>query len=186
MKELTYITGNAVKFRQAVMTCEPLGITLVQQSGLDIPEIQAESGEVIACDKAAKAFATLQKPLVVSDDSWTIPGLKGFPGPYMKYVNDWFTIDDWLNLTRNLTDRRIILQQIVVYHDANGQQVFSEDIAGILLTEPRGNSPYPHSAITSFDDGEHSNAEYHEKGESAAAHHPNPWHKFAAWYSKQS
>jgi XTP/dITP diphosphohydrolase len=184
MKELVYVTGNSFKFRQAVAACKPLDIEL-RQVGLDIPEIQADSGEQIARDKAIKAFAELKKPLVVSDDSWMIPGLNNFPGPYMKYMNDWFTTDDWLRLTRDLLDRSIFLQQVVIYQDSNGQQTFTVDIPGILLTEARGISPYPHTCLVSFDGGKHSNAEYHEKGESAAAHQHNPWHEFAKWYSKE-
>jgi inosine/xanthosine triphosphate pyrophosphatase family protein len=149
-----------------------------------VPEIQGEDSELIARDKANKAFAKFQKPVVISDDSWSVPGLNGFPGAYMKSVNDWFTVDDWLNLTRPLTDRRIMLTQIVVYQDADGQQLFSCDIKGILLPEARGKSPYPHSEITSFDGGQTSNAEHHERGQSSASHLPNVWHDFAEWYSK--
>lgn len=164
--------------------CEPHGITL-QQTKLDIQEIQAETGEPVARDKAAKAFTALGKPLVVSDDSWMIPGLNNFPGPYMKSMNDWFSPEDWLRLTKDLADRRIILRQIVVYQDGDGQQLFTADISGVLLSEIRGTSPYPHSTITSFDGGKTSNAEYHEKGEAAAQHHRNVWHDFTEWYAEE-
>lgn len=184
MKQITYVTGNATKFHQASVACQQAGIEL-QQTKLDIPEIQSETGEPVARDKAAKAFAILQQPLVVSDDSWMIPGLNNFPGPYMKSINDWFTVEDWLRLTAQLTDRSIILHQIVIYQDSEGQQLFTVDIPGILLREARGKSPFPHSTITSFDNGLHSNAEYHEKGESAAQYHHNPWHDFAAWYTQE-
>jgi len=184
MKELLYVTGNNIKFRQASRVSEPFGITL-QQAKVDVHEIQAETGEPIARDKAAKAFEILNKPLVVSDDNWMIPGLKNFPGPYMRYMNEWFSSEDWLRLTASLKDRRVILQQIVVYQDANGQRAFSVDISGILLYEIRGISPYPHATIMSFDGGKHSNAEYHEKGESASQHHHNVWRDFAEWYAKE-
>jgi XTP/dITP diphosphohydrolase len=184
MGKLLYVTGNNVKFRQAAFTCEPAGIDL-EQTRLKIEEIQSETGEPVARDKATKAFAKLGQPLVTSDDNWMIPGLKNFPGPYMKSINDWFTPDDWLRLTRDLTDRRITLRQIVVYHDGDGQQLFSVDIPGILLKEARGKSPYAHATVTSFDDGKHSNAEYHERGESAAQNHHTPWHEFAEWYKRE-
>jgi inosine/xanthosine triphosphate pyrophosphatase family protein len=184
MKQLAYVTGNAFKFRQADVTCKPFGVQL-EQIKLDIPEIQAATGEQVARDKAAKAFAALQKPLVVSDDSWMIPGLNNFPGPYMKHMNDWFTVEDWLRLTSTLEDRSIILRQIVIHQDEHGQQLFSVDIPGILLREARGASPYPHASLVSLDGGKRSNAEYHEKGESAAANYHNPWHEFAQWYGKE-
>jgi len=61
----------------------------------------------------------------------------------MKSINDWFTPEDWLRLTSDLTDRTIILRQIVVYQDKHGQQLFSVDIPGMLLREAQGTSPYP-------------------------------------------
>jgi inosine/xanthosine triphosphate pyrophosphatase family protein len=184
MRELLYVTGNAVKFLQAQTVCEPLGITL-RQTGLKIHEIQAENGEPVACDKASKAFADLQKPLVISDDSWNIPGLKGFPGPYMSSINKWFTPRDWLRLTNDLADRTIILHQIVVYQDDKVQKVFAVDMPGILLHEARGKSPYAHSTITSLDGGKHSDAEYHERNESATPTHRTAWHEFADWYQEK-
>jgi non-canonical purine NTP pyrophosphatase (RdgB/HAM1 family) len=183
--KLLYVTGNGVKFHQADLVCQQAGIQLEQRK-LDVTEIQAEDGETIARDKAAKAFALLQQPVVISDDTTSIPGLKGFPGPYMKYVNDWFTPEDWLRLTIDLDDRRIILRQVVVYQDEDGQEVFSVEIPGVLLKEIRGTSPYPHTSITSYDSGRHSNAEMYERGESASAHLPNVWHEFADWYSKRT
>lgn len=185
MPTILYATGNAAKFRQAQHVCQEFGIDLIQNR-LDVPEIQSEDAEAITRDKATKGYAKLKKPLVVSDDTWSIPGLKGFPGPYMKYINDWFTVDDWLNLTRSLTDRRVFLCQTAVYQDANGQRVFTNTIEGILLTEPRGTSIYPHSYITSFDGGQSTNAEYHAREESITARLPNVWHDFAEWYSKHS
>jgi inosine/xanthosine triphosphate pyrophosphatase family protein len=115
-----------------------------------------------------------------------ISGLNDFPGPYMKYMNDWFTTEDWLRLTSTLEDRRVILRQIVIYQTADEQQIFTVDIPGILLHEIRGSSPFTQSPLISFDGGKHSTAEYHEKGESASQHHHNPWHEFSEWYNKAS
>ena len=181
---ILYVTGNAEKFRQAQTTCQEFDIQL-EQDRMEAVEIQAESGAPIALDKATKAFVHFQKPVVISDDSWSIPALKGFPGPYMSWVNDWFTIEDWLNLTRPLKDRRIILTQFVVYQDADTQKIFYKTLEGVLLTEPRGKTVYPHSLLVSFDGGKTTNAEFHARGESATAHLPNVWRDFAEWHGNQ-
>jgi inosine/xanthosine triphosphate pyrophosphatase family protein len=182
MKELAYVTGNAIKFLQGKAACEAFGIALTQ-TGADIIEIQANTGEPVARDKAQKAFEQLGKPLVISDDSWSIPGLKGFPGPYMKDINEWFTPQDFLRLTSELKDRRIILRQIVVYQDAHVQKLFSFDIEGMLLKDARGMSKYPHSYITSFDGGKTSSAEHHARGTTPHASQRDVWHDFAEWYT---
>ena len=182
MHEVIYATGNTDKFTQARHVCDAAGITLVQK-GLDVPELQSDDATVIARDKAVKAFDKFQHPIVISDDSWMIPGLNGFPGPYMKYINDWFSVDDWLNLTRPLSDRRIILRQVVAYAGDTGVELFSLDMEGQILTEARGESSYPHTRIITFDGGKHTNAEYHARQQSATAHLRNVWNEFADWYS---
>lgn len=183
---LPYVTGNQIKFNLAADVLREFGVEL-EQIKLDITEIQSEDGEPVARNKAARAFEQLQKPLIVSDDFWLIPGLNNFPGPYMKSINTWFTPDDWLRLTEALTDRRIILRQVAVYQDAHQQKLFATDIEGMLLHEARGTSPYPHSTIVSFDGGKHSNAEMHQRGngESGARHHHTTWHDLGAWLAAQ-
>jgi XTP/dITP diphosphohydrolase len=180
-----YVTGNPIKFRQAATVCNKKGLTLTQVE-LPIHEIQAATGEPIARDKAEKAFQLLGAPVVVSDDSWMIAGLNSFPGPYMKYINDWFTPEDWLRLTSTLVDRNVTLRQIVVYQDAHIQKLFSVDIPAILLSDIRGKSPYAHSTIVSYDGGQTSNAEHHEQGKSAAEDLHGAWHEFVAWYLKRN
>lgn len=185
MNSLVFVTGNEVKLRLANEICKPLGIHL-EQAVFDIPEVQAETGESVAKDKAAQAFKLLQKPLVVTDDTWVIPALNGFPGPYMKYMNHWFTSEDWLRLTRDLPNREIVLRQIAVYQDEYEQVVFSVDITGTLLPEIRGESKYPHNTIASFDNGEHSIAELQAEGKSGASHHHTVWHELAKWLHARS
>lgn len=184
MKRLCYATGNATKLLQAQKTCEPLGIELFQAT-VQIDEIQAASGESVALDKAAKTFAELKTPVVVSDDSWMIPGLNGFPGPYMKYMNEWLSSEDWLRLTNSLEDRRITLRQVVVYQDASQQKLFYVDIAGVLLDEIRGRADQTHDNITSFDGGQTSLGEHIEDKVSITADMPNVWHEFAEWFNAQ-
>jgi inosine/xanthosine triphosphate pyrophosphatase family protein len=184
MKEVLFVTGNTAKVRHAQAVCRSFGIT-IRQSLFSADEIQGEDAVIIARDKARKAYDNLQEPLVVSDDSWIVPGLRGFPGPYMKSVNDWFTVDDWLHLTNTLTDRRIILRQIAVFQDADGQHVFTRDIEGILVHEKHGSSPWPHCEITSFDGGKTTMAEQHERGEFALEQQKTVWHEFCDWWKQR-
>ncbi|HKR82439.1 MAG TPA: non-canonical purine NTP pyrophosphatase [Candidatus Saccharimonadales bacterium] len=185
MQTVILATGNAVKFHAAQKACAEFGVTLVQHP-LDVPEIQAEEGEPIARDKAEKAFAIFQKPIMVCDDFWMVPGLGNFPGAYMKSVNHWFTPEDWLRLTLPLKDRRIILRQYAVYQDARQQKVFTKDLIGTITTEIRGKSLYAHSTITSFDGGKHTDAQFHEQGESAVQGLQTVWHSVAPWLKEHA
>jgi XTP/dITP diphosphohydrolase len=180
MRTITLVTGNEQKIRGAQVTLEPYNIKVVGQN-LDIVEIQDEDGEVIARDKAEKAWLLLQEPLIVNDDIWMIPGLNGFPGPYMKSMNHWLNADDWLRLTRDLTDRRIVLRQFVIYQDVDGQTLFTVDIEGTLLTEARGEASNHNDTIVSFNDQGLSNAEIRATGKSSIEHRHTAWHEVAAW-----
>jgi inosine/xanthosine triphosphate pyrophosphatase family protein len=177
MKELTFVTGNPTKIWVAEPACKAHGIKLILKD-VATTEIQAEDGLVIAQDKAEKAFAKLQTPLVINDASWVIPGLNGFPGPYMKSMNDWLAPEDWLRLTKPLKDRRIFLQQIIVFQDEHLQQSFCVDVEGTLLSEISGTSDFPNMTVVSFGK---SNAS-HEQGFAALRERHNVWHEFAAWY----
>ena len=179
MDELYFVTGNDLKFRTAQRICAPRNVKLIQQD-IETVEIQAESGEPIARHKANEAFQKLQRPVVVTDDTWVVPGLRGFPGPYMKSVNHWFTAEDWLRLTLPLDDREIIMRQVAVYQDEHEQVMFSVDIKGTLLKEIRGTGPYPHMTITTFN-GKTTMAETAEAGGSDTAGMHTAWHELTAW-----
>jgi XTP/dITP diphosphohydrolase len=184
-KEITFVTGNADKVWTANRICKDFGITLVQTT-FDIVEIQAEDAEIIAREKAKRAYELVGGPVVVNDDSWIIPGLNGFPGPYMKSMNHWFSAEDFLRLTKPLTDRRIFLSQYTIYQDKNGARLFQRDIEGILLKEVRGEHAIaPHTAITSFDGGANSVAENFSKDHPSIDQHQTTWHDFAKWYTEK-
>lgn len=184
MTSLLFATSNSLKFIAAAEVCRAHNIAL-ESADIELLEIQADTGEAIARFKAVAAFKELQTALVVSDDSWVIPGLNGFPGPYMKYMNEWFTPADFLRLTADLPDRRIILRQEVVYQDAAEQVAFAVDTPCLLLPEVRGASKYSHLTITSID-GQQSLAEVIAAGGSGLAGTRSVWHELCEWLVARS
>ncbi len=180
MSALIFITGNPHKIRAAQHILHSFGAT-IQSRSLDIPEIQSENSEDIVRDKAQKAFDIVQQPLIVNDDSWIIPGLRGFPGPYMKDINQWFTAEDFLRLTLPLKDRRVFLRQYVIYQDQSQTHLIKVDIEGTLLTEIKGQSENPNDQIISFNDQGLSNAEARSQGLPVIAHKHTAWHELGAW-----
>lgn len=182
MNKFSVITTNEQKFRTAQKVCAEFGIELEQVAGYDIDEIQGEDAEKIIARKAADAYALVQKPVIVTDDSWIIPALGGFPGAYMKSMCQWFTIADWQRLLTGVQDRTVILRQLAAYQDEHEQVIFSVDIQGILTDEPRGTfEKAPLMAMVSFDSGKTTAAQIAAAGKSATAHLPTAWHELAAW-----
>jgi len=186
MKEVIFSTGNDGKFLTAKHVCGHFGIKLSQESA-DIAEIQEENPEKVATDKASKAFTLLQRPVVITDDSWAFKGLKGFPGVYMHSINVWFTPEDFLRLTLPLPDRAVVLTQYLVYCDGVTQKVFTKQTEGELLKEIRGASKHPsHTVITLSGDNGLSIAEaYDQTTDKSTRKSAQIWKEFAEWFIKQ-
>jgi XTP/dITP diphosphohydrolase len=189
MKTIFFATSNEDKIRIARTICEPAGI-VVEPVALHIPEIQSEDPEVIIGDKVQRAYEQLGKPVVVSDDSWNIPALRGFPGPYMKSINHWFKPEDFLRLMHGVADRRIILHQYLAYTNGTVTKIFTSSAEGKIVDEVRGHhDDFPSKSVIALDmDGGKTIAEAleqdPEKVEERYKNHPDPWREFAAWYQR--
>jgi len=182
MPTILFATGNQQKFLAAQAAFLKSHITLVQKP-VEIDEVQSEDSEYIIRDKARRAFEILQQPLIVSDDSWSVPGLNGFPGPYMKSMDHWLTPQNWLDLTARLTDRRIILIQRLAYQDKDTFKLFRSTYTGTILTESRGkHGATLQKVVTMPGDNGLSIAEVHDKGiEYADREVVEGWQALIAW-----
>lgn len=176
---LYYITGNKRKAEVAQNNLKSFNIELTIHP-LELVEIQSESIEEIARDKAQQAFKIIKKPLIVTDHGWFIPALNGFPGPYMKYVNQWFTSEDFLNLTKNLKDRTIVLSDVLCYIDRTSMKIFKSEFTGKLLTEIKGEG-LPTMKLVTMTDDQKSVAQYISEGKDPFIHNTN-WKKLAQFY----
>jgi XTP/dITP diphosphohydrolase len=137
MKTILFATGNGRKLAEAQAACKDFGIE-IQQAKLDIIEVQSHDPQTISAHKATQAFELVKAPVVVTDTSWNIPGLKGFPGGYLKDVSAWFEPEDWLALMAAKTDRRISFTETIIYTDATQTKTFSKKYWGEIVTKPRG------------------------------------------------
>lgn len=145
---LYFVTSNKNKIYRAKQNFGPMGIDF-ETKPFEVPEIQSNNMDEIAIKKAVDAYTILQKPLFVSDDSWFIPALNGFPGAYMKDVNNWFTVDDFLRLMEPHKDRTVIMRETLCFTDGTETKVFSQDNKGVLLKKPRGEGK-PSLILASF------------------------------------
>lgn len=185
MIEVHVATGNVMKMQIAKQILADFSI-VPKQIMLDIPEIQHENSQEIVRDKIQKAYEQLQKPVIISDDSWAIPGLNGWPGPYMKSMNEWLSAEDFLRLTLPLADRRVILQQHLALQDHRGQKLFRVDIEGTLTKEVRGqNRKSPCLTIISLTGDGRTVAEVESAGEPILGNRRSAWHELGEWLSNQ-
>jgi XTP/dITP diphosphohydrolase len=186
MHELIFATGNIEKFAIAEHTCKQYDITLIQKD-LEIDEIQSEDPKRILMDKAKKAYALSNKPIIVSDNVWQIPGLNGFPGPYMKSIDTWFSAEDLTRLTEQLTDRRIVFTEQLCYIDSMRTKTFFAVIEGTIVQKPRGRyGKAGHKLFAMHGDGGLTMAESYDTGSGNTDRmSAQAWHEFAAWYRQK-
>ena len=111
---LLYLTGNRFKFAVAQQAVRGMGIVL-EQKHLAIPEIQSNSVKEIAQTSAEWASRQIDQPFIITDSGFYIDALNGFPGPFVKFVNQWFSTDDLLRLMQNRSYRHLTVQDCLVY-----------------------------------------------------------------------
>src|SRR3989344_4960861 len=81
MEKITLITGNVSKAKEVTRY---LGFP-IDHIALDLHEIQSLDLEEIVQEKAASAFAKIQKPLLVEDVSLVFKSFGNLPGPLVKW-----------------------------------------------------------------------------------------------------
>lgn len=179
---LYIVTGNKNKFESAKKRLEPFNIE-VEQVKLDIIEPQSEDIKFVAEFKANQAFEKVGKPVLVSDTGWSIPALKGFPGPLMHYMTDWFEAQDFLNLMRDKEDRTIIIENIATYKDGDQIKTFSSKRIGRILFEAKGIGA-PIDKVVTFRSDNKTIGECMELGISSFDEEltDSIWTQFGEWY----
>lgn len=105
------MTGNKYKFEIAQKVLENSNVELIQQK-IETPEIQSSDVEEIASYSAKFAAEKLGKPVALTDAGWYINALNGFPGLFIKYINQWLTSDEILKLMEGKSDRSVLLKVV--------------------------------------------------------------------------
>ena len=139
MLTITFITGNKDKIESAkkIFAKYP-NIQLLNQK-IDTPEIQSMDVEKIALFSAEYASKLLNKTIMKLDCGYYIPALNNFPGPFVKYFQNSFTMDDFLSLMKRKKDRTIIIKEsLALSTPGKISKVFTAEIKAKLAKVPRG------------------------------------------------
>ncbi len=179
---LYYITGNQNKKDIANKYLRTLNVSF-ETKDLDLIEIQSKSIEDVIIYKAKDAFNKLKKPLFVNDHFWSFKALGGFPGAYMKYMNQWLTTDDLLRLMYGKKDRAVTLKEAICYIDKNTTKIFLREYKGKVLLKKQGQGFPGLTVISLTKDGE-SIAKKLETD--VIATDTEIWKEFAKWYKTYS
>ncbi len=145
---IVYATGNEHKIEAANKHLKKFKIQVEGISVPDIVEIQTDDILEISKNKAEQAFQILKRPLIVSDSGWSITSLNGFPGPMMAYINNWFSVEDFLNLIREKENKEIILKEYLIYIDSKNTKAFHQENKAFFVDKPKGKGTNLDQVIT--------------------------------------
>lgn len=119
MKKVTMVTGNLGKWKVASKIFEKYNVELFHEK-INTPEIQSHDVEEVSKYSAEYAAQKLNKPVIKSDVGYYIEALNGFPGPFLRYINDYLTSEEILKLMDGKENRVILLKECLTFATPSG------------------------------------------------------------------
>ena len=138
MESITFITGNAAKAQFLSEYCE----RPFEHVKLDLPEIQSLDLREVVEDKAKRAYAHVQKLVLVEDVSLVLLGLKKLPGPFIKSFVEALGDDGVCKLATQIGDRRAHVEILFALYDGKEMKLFSGEMDGTIAENPAGESGF--------------------------------------------
>jgi XTP/dITP diphosphohydrolase len=154
----------------------------VDFSHTHLVEIQSDSLEEIAREKAKVAFAKVKRQIIVEDDGLFIDSLSGFPGQYSSFVFKTIGNDGILKLLAGSTNRSAYFLSMIAFYDGRILSISEGRVNGRItdrITEGGwGYDPIfvPDGTDLTFAELDESKNEY--------SHRKRALEKFAQWYLK--
>lgn len=135
-EKINFVTTNSYKFEvaQQFFARLPENDFTVVQYDIETPEIQDDSEAKIAEQSALWVSRQLGELAIASDVGFRIDSLGGFPGPFVKYANNWLQPNDVLNLMRSHSDRSARFVDVLAVATPEGEsKVFVTETPGSIV-----------------------------------------------------
>ena len=181
MKKIYFATGNKGKAEEAE---DILGLK-VDIADIELDEIQSMNLEIIVEHKVRQAYQVLKAPVFVDDVSVEFEIWKGFPGPFIKYLQQ-LSNDLILYMMRNEINRRVNLIATIAYHDGKEIHFFTGKIKGTIATEVRGARGWGFDPILIPEDQKLTYAEMTLKEKNSLSHRTIAMNKLRDYLDSQN
>jgi XTP/dITP diphosphohydrolase len=184
MKDITFITGNPHKVKEAQGILNNLGITL-EHANIGYPEIQGNL-EDVARYGAQHVARRLGKPVIVEDAGLFIKALKWFPGTYSSYVQDTLGNKGVLKLMSDIIDRYAEFRSVVGFCTPKTEpMVFLGTVKGRIGYKETGDNGFAYDPIFYPEGRDKSFGELELDEKNLFSHRRKSLEKFALWYKVQ-
>ncbi len=125
-KKILFVTSNKGKVL-SLQNRLPKDKFLIIQKQIELVEPQGLSSGEVSIAKAKQAFSQLKQPLVVQDSSFHIVALNGFPGIYIKYIQESIGLEGILKLMEGVKNRACYFNLSLTYIEKEGRfKVFNK------------------------------------------------------------
>src|SRR5918994_1932959 len=116
METITFASINQNKFFEVQSILLTRNI-IIDFSKIHLVEIQSDSLEEIAREKAKTAFAKVGRQVIVEDDGVFIDSLSGFPGQYSSFVFKTLGNGGILKLLAGSTKRSAYFSSLIAFYN---------------------------------------------------------------------
>ena len=181
MRTITFASTNQNKFLevQSILSIWNISVDFLQTR---LVEVQSDTLEEIAKEKAKTAFAKVGRPVIVEDDGLFIDSLGGFPGQYSSFTFKTIGNGGILKLLAGSANRSAYFRSVIAFHDGRTLSISEGRVDGRIsdrITEDGwGYDPIfmPAGIDLTFAQLKKSKNEY--------SHRKRALEKFARWYLK--
>ncbi|MES2142443.1 MAG: non-canonical purine NTP pyrophosphatase [Pseudomonadota bacterium] len=146
--EIYYVTGNTGKFEEVAdffkKNCPEITI---KHYSLDVEEIQSLDQKAVVQDKVEKAFAKVNKPLLLDDGGIFFDAYNQFPGTLSKFVFQGLGFKGLFKLVEEDNRASFILQ--LAYRDGVQTQLFEGVCKGTII-KPADLTSHPELPFTAI------------------------------------
>lgn len=181
MENITFASTNQNKFLEVQSILSTRNIS-VDFSQIHLVEIQSDSLEEIAREKAKTAFAKVGRQVIVEDDGLFIDSLGGFPGQCSSFVFRTIGNDGILKLLAGSAKRSAYFRSLIAFYNGITLSISDGRVYGRIsdrITE--GGWGYDPIFVP---DGTNLTFAELKKNKSEYSHRKRALEKFAQWYLK--
>ena len=182
MENITFASTNQNKFLevQSILSTRNIPVDFLQ---IYLAEIQSDSLEEIAREKAKTAFAKVGRHVLVEDDGLFINSLGGFPGQYSSFVFQTIGNDGILKLLAGSANRSAYFWSLIAFYNGITLSIFDGRVNGSISDRITEGGGWGYDPIFVPDGTDLTFAELKES-KNEYSHRKGALERFAQWYLK--
>lgn len=135
VRKVAFASTNENKYREVRSILALRGIE-VEFAKTELVEIQSDSLEAIAREKAESAYMQVSRPVIVEDDGLFIDGLRGFPGQYSSYIFKTIGNAGIVKLLSGMRERSASFVSLIAFSDGKATTIFEGKVNGAIAEKP--------------------------------------------------